>query len=270
MKEVLITGGSKGIGKALAKEFLNYGYNIILVARNVEELNKTKNELQKEYKKSSIKIEVMDLALKENLYELTAKYPNIDILVNNAAMVKMGHSFQIESEEQMRGIKLNVEAPCFLSNFYIKKMLERSDNKNFIGIINVSSVSGLFAHPLTTYYSPSKYFLDQYSCNLWYELKRKIKTKNINVMSLCPGAVRTNFTGENKFLEMKKMCEKYRFLNLYLEPDYVAKSAVKDFFKNKKRSIPGKFYKLSRIIVKFLPESLIAKLVYNGIEREIE
>ena len=93
MKEVLITGGSKGIGKALAKEFLNYGYNIILVARNMEELNKTKNELQKEYSKNSIKIEAMDLVSKENLHELAAKYPDIDILVNNAAMVKMGHSF---------------------------------------------------------------------------------------------------------------------------------------------------------------------------------
>lgn len=270
MKEVMITGASKGIGKALAKEFLNYGYNIILVARNVEELNKTKNELQKEYSKSSIKTEAMDLILKENLHELVTKYPDIDILVNNAAMVKLGHSFHIENEEQMRGIKLNVETPCFLSNFYIKKMLEKNDNKNFLGIINVSSVAGLFAHPLTNYYSPSKYFLDQYSCNLWYELKRKFKTKNINVMSLCPGAVRTDFTGENKFLKMKKSCDKFKFLNLYLEPDYVAKAAVKDFFKNKKRSVPGKFYKLSKLIIKFLPERLIAKVVYDGIEREIE
>ena len=65
-------------------------------------------------------------------------------------------------------------------------------------------------------------------------------------MSLCPGAVRTDFTGENKFLKMKKSCDKFKFLNLYLEPDYVAKAAVKDFFKNKKRSVPGKFYKLSK------------------------
>lgn len=269
MDKVLITGGSKGIGKAMAEEFLERKYDVILAARNKQDLENTKKELQKKYKNQKIEIEAIDLTVEESWNILINKYKEVDILVNNAGMVQLGNSWEAEDKILLDGIRLNVEAPCFLGNYYIKQMLEMGNTKNIRGIINVSSVSGLFPHPLSTFYSPSKYFLDQYSCNMRYEIMKKYRNKKINVMSLCPGAVDTEFTGKTKFLKMKQICRKIGFLNLMMTPEYVAKSAVNDFFKGKKRSVPGIFYKTARIIVKIFPERLSAKLMYKGMVKEI-
>ena len=270
MGKVLITGGSKGIGRAVAEEFLKRKYDIILTARNKQNLEIRKKELQKKYKNQKIEVEAVDLTIEENWNILIRKYSEVDILVNNAGMVKLGRSYETENKILLSGIRLNVEAPCFLGNYYIKKMLEKENTGTMRGIINVSSVAGFFPHPLTTFYSPSKYFLDQYSCNMRYEIKKNYKKSGINIMSLCPGAVDTEFTGKEKFLKMKKFCRKFRFLNLMMTPEYVAKTAVRDFFKNKKRSVPGVLYKAARVIIRFFPEQLCAKLMYEGMVRETE
>ena len=270
MAKVLITGGSKGIGKAMAKEFLSRKYDVILVARNRQDLENAKKELQEKYKNQVIETEATDLTAEENWNILIKKYSETDILVNNAGMVKLGCSYETENKILLDGIRLNVEAPCFLGNYYINKMLESKNTGNIRGIINVSSVSGLFPHPLSTFYSPSKFFLDQYSCNMRYEIRKNHKDSEINVMSLCPGAVDTEFTGKTKFLEMKEFCRKFSFLNLMMTPEYVAEKAVKDFFAGKKRSIPGIFYKIARVVVKFFPEWLCVKLMYEGMVKETE
>jgi short-subunit dehydrogenase len=270
MGKVLITGGSKGIGKAMAEEFLKRKYDIILVSRNKQDLENTREELQKKYKGSVIKTETADLTKEENWNILINKYNEVDILVNNAGMVKLEYSYKIERDTLLDGIRLNVEAPCFLGNYYIKKILERENTDKMRGIINVSSIAGIFPHPLTTFYSPSKYFLDQYSCNMRYELRKNFKKRKINVMSLCPGAVDTEFTGKGKFSKLKKFCKKLFFLNLMMSPEYVAESAVKDFFKGKKRSIPGFFYKTAALAVKIFPERLSAELMYKGMVKEVE
>ena len=270
MGKVLITGASKGIGRAMAEEFLGRKYDVILTARNKQDLENTKKELQEKYKNQIIEIEAADLTSEENWNILIKKYSEIDILVNNAGMVKLGYSCETDSRVLLDGIRLNVEAPCFLGNYYIKKMLEKENNGEIRGIINVSSVAGLFPHPLTTFYSPSKYFLDQYSCNMRYEIRKKYKNSRVNVMSLCPGAVDTEFTGKAKFLKMKALCRKFSFLNLMMSPEYVAKMAVRDFFRGKKRSLPGTFYKTAGFLVKFFPQNLCAGLMYEGMVKEAE
>ena len=67
MGKVMITGGSRGIGKSMAKEFLKKNYDVILVARDKNQLEETKLELEHEYKNNIIYIEVMDLILNENI-----------------------------------------------------------------------------------------------------------------------------------------------------------------------------------------------------------
>ena len=264
----MITGGSKGIGKELAKQFLKRKYDLILIARNENDLIKTKNELENQYKNQKIYIEAMDLTKEENFHRLVAKYPEVDILINNAGMVNLNYSYKIDIKTQLDGIKLNVEALYFLSNFYIKKMVENSNRKKFQGIINVSSISGLFPQPLTTYYSPTKYFVDQYTNNLRYEIKKEFQ--NINIMSLCPGAIDTGLIDETKFIKARELCFKLSFLNMFQKPEFVASKAVLDFYKNKKRSIPGKLYKILIFLLKCLPESLSLKIMYNMIGKELK
>ncbi len=271
MGKVMITGGSRGIGKSMAKEFLKKNYDVILVARDKNQLEETKLELEHEYKNNIIYIEVMDLILNENINKLFQKYSDVDIVVNNAATLNLGNSFDIEDSLFVNGLKLNVEIPCIISNHYIKQMINKKiNNINMIGVINVSSISGIIPHSLTTFYSPSKFFLDQYTINMNYELKRSNNIDmKINIMSLCPGSVDTEFTGENKFLKLKKICRNFKFLNIMMTPDYVAKVAVNDFFKGKNRSIPGLLYKVTSFICKFIPNKIIYKSMYNTLKKEI-
>ena len=90
MARVLVTGGSRGIGKAIAEEFLKRGYDTILVAKNKIDLEKTKIEFQNKYKNQTIITEAMDLREEENLHKLIDKYNEIDILVNNAGILAFG------------------------------------------------------------------------------------------------------------------------------------------------------------------------------------
>ncbi|MBP6408796.1 MAG: SDR family NAD(P)-dependent oxidoreductase [Leptotrichiaceae bacterium] len=269
MARVLVTGGSRGIGKAIAEEFLKRGYDTILVAKNKIDLEKTKIEFQNKYKNQTIITEAMDLREEENLHKLIDKYNEIDILVNNAGILSFGYSHEIDNTTLLNGIKLNIEAPCFLGNHYIREILNSGNSKNIKGIINVSSISGIFPHPLTTFYSPSKYFLDQYSCNMKYEINKKYKDKKINIMSLCPGSVDTDIFGDGKFTNINKYSKILKSFGLMLSTEYVARVAVKDFFKGKKRSIVGKFYKLMWYTMILFPKRIVYRLMYKGMVEEI-
>ena len=80
--KALITGASSGIGRDMARILSKKGYDLILVARDEEKLNKVKEELEK----NKVKVEsvVMDLSIEENCKELHKRVKNVDILINNA------------------------------------------------------------------------------------------------------------------------------------------------------------------------------------------
>lgn len=271
MKTILITGGSSGIGKAFAQQFIQNGYdNIILVARNEQKLAQTRQKLLEISSQATIVIEPLDLSEEKNLIYLTNKYPVVDTLINCAGMVNINPSYKVDNDHQLKLIRLSIEATCFLSNFYIQSMIERHSDKVFRGIINVASIVVLYNFPLTNVYTPSKFFIDKYSQTLNYEIKRQFKDANIHVMSLRPGGVDTGFIDENKFITLRKFCDKHKSLNLFLTPQFVAENATKDFFKKKAVSIPGAFYKCCNFLTKILPEKLWIKLTYDIISKELK
>ena len=100
----LITGASNGIGKDFAKELSKQGYDLVLVARSKEKLEKLSREL-----KTLVYIEVMDLSVRENVYKLYNKYQGkIDLLINNAGFGAFGKFIKTDLENELNMIDLNV------------------------------------------------------------------------------------------------------------------------------------------------------------------
>lgn len=185
-KKILITGGSKGIGKGLAKVFLNNGAQIIICARNEQELKITYNELRNDGHISHIRTDltdVNDIDLVKN--KINSEFGKLDILVNNASILGLKAKiadYPINIWDKVIDINLNAQ-------FYITKalipLLKKSDNGS---IINVSSTVGREGRAEWGAYSASKFGLEALNQILAQELEEF----NIRVNSVNPGGTRTD------------------------------------------------------------------------------
>ena len=123
--KALITGGSSGIGRDMARILAKLNYNLILVARNEDGLTKIKNELETENNKINITIYPMDLNIKENCYKLYENEKNIDVLINNAGFGLFGEFAETDLEKEITMINTNITAVQILTKLYLKDMIKK-------------------------------------------------------------------------------------------------------------------------------------------------
>ena len=248
----LVTGASSGIGRDIAKELAKKGYDLILVARDEEKLNKVKNELEKE----NIRVEtiIMDLSSEENCKELHKRAKNVDILVNNAGFGDCGNFTKTDLEKEIKMIKTNITAYHILTKLYLTEMKK----KNSGTILNVASIAGFMPGPLMATYYATKAYIVRLSESIREELKKE-KSK-VQISILCPGPVATNF---NKVANVK-------FHLREADSKKVAKYAIKKMEQGKFYIVPGTDVKIARFGVKLLPTSLVSKISYKMQERKIK
>ena len=240
--KALITGASSGIGKDLAINLSNMGYDIILVARK-------ENKLKEVSKLCNTKTEiyVTDLSVEENCKELFSDHKDIDILVNNAGFGLFGEFKDTDLDKELNMIDLNIKAVHILTKLYLNEMIRKDSGK----ILNVTSTAAFLPGPLMNTYYSTKSYVFKLTTALFEELRR-IKS-NVKVSVLCPGPVNTNFNNvAGVSFSMKSLSSKY-----------VAKYAIKKMFKNKLVIIPGFKNKLGVIGCKFLPLKWLLKIDYN-------
>ena len=240
--KALITGASSGIGKDLAINLSNMGYDIILVARK-------ENKLKEVSKLCNTKAEiyVTDLSVEENCKKLFSDHKDIDILVNNAGFGLFGEFKDTDLDKELNMIDLNIKAVHILTKSYLNEMIRKDSGK----ILNVTSTAAFLPGPLMNTYYSTKSYVFKLTTALFEELRR-IKS-NVKVSVLCPGPVNTNFNNvAGVSFSMKSLSSKY-----------VAKYAIKKMFKNKLVIIPGFKNKLGVIGCKFLPLKWLLKIDYN-------
>jgi len=194
---VVITGASKGIGKAIAEIFAAEGATIFLCARNEINLYNTVAELQTKYPESTIKGKGFDLSVKENAKAFGAwvlagiketTTGRVDILVNNAGIFTPGSTYNEEDGLLEQMIANNLYSAYHLTQSLVPSMIAAKQGL----IVNMCSIASLHAYANGGSYSISKFALMGFGKNL----REELKPYRIKVMNIYPGAVMTESWGD--------------------------------------------------------------------------
>ena len=189
-KNVIITGASKGIGKAIAEIFAANGHNLFLCSRGEVALYKTIEELTTRFPAVSIKAKPFDLSKKEEAIAFgnwCLSFAVPDILINNAGLFEPG-SVHNEPDGLLESlVATNVYSAYHVTRAVLPKMMERKSGH----IFNMCSIASLHAYANGGAYSVSKFALYGFSKNL----REEMKPHGIKVTSVHPGAVMSDSWG---------------------------------------------------------------------------
>lgn len=182
----LITGASSGIGKEFAKELARQGFNIVLVARHEDALNKISQKLQSAY---HVKTRVIsaDLSLEGEAQKVFDACHELDIglLIPAAGIDEMGLFLEKDYVDLKRMLRLNIESPTELAHLFGKKMVGRGRS----GIIFISSLFAYQGIPHFSAYAASKAYILTLGEALSYEFRKQ----GIDVLTVSPGLTSTPF-----------------------------------------------------------------------------
>jgi len=185
-RRALVTGASSGIGAAYARRLAADDWDLVLVARRVEALERLAGELGE---RRHVKAEVLpaDLTVAADLtrVEEVLREPALELLVNNAGFGSVGAFHEGDVERDVRMLRLNVEAVVRLSHAALGAMVRRGRG----AVVNVSSGAGLIPMPFYAVYAGTKAFVTSFTeC-----LAEELAGTGVRVQALCPGLTRTEF-----------------------------------------------------------------------------
>ena len=188
-KTIWITGGSTGIGKALAIKFAAMGWNVAISARRAELLNELSNSYENI---SSFPLDVTNKEkCKEVFNEIKNKFENIDICFFSTGTWDPKKEKEIDVEQMEDVFKVN-----FFGTVNCIKAVEQYFRDKKKGIITiVSSIAGYRGLPNSTGYGPSKSALNNLAESLYFDFKRY----NVRVCLVSPGFIKTPMTDKNDF-----------------------------------------------------------------------
>jgi 3-oxoacyl-[acyl-carrier protein] reductase len=185
-KVALVTGASKGIGKAIALALATEGASVGLMARNEQELSKLAAEISGRGGKVSYAMaDISDRASVEAAVRSIANdLGSIEILINNAGTGTFGKFMELDPEEWERQIKVNLFGVYYTTRAVLPPMLEQQSGD----IINISSTAGKSGAAVTSAYSASKFGVFGLSESLMQEVRKQ----NIRVTALAPSTIVTD------------------------------------------------------------------------------
>ncbi len=234
-----ITGASSGIGEAYARRLAGEGFDLALVARRKELLEKIASELEAAW---GIKVSVLpaDLSLREDVLRLEdfiAKAEPLSFLINNAGFSTAERFIDADIEKLEKMIMVHNLATVWLTRVAITKMI----GINRGSIINVSSIAGVYPAPYNAVYDGTKAFLILFTEGLFQELKLA-KVSGVKVQVVCPGYTRTGF---HAAIGVERDIPDF----FWLRPEEVVNASLKALEKGKIICVPGA---LQRITTSFL------------------
>ncbi|MEJ7589277.1 MAG: SDR family oxidoreductase [Ferruginibacter sp.] len=249
----LVTGGTSGIGYELAKLLAKDGYNLLIVARNQEELNKTTRDLQAAYNIEVVTLsrDLFDKKAPFEIYDqVIAKGLQIDILVNNAGQGQYGEFIDTDLEKEMDIIQLNITSLVALTKLFLRDMIARKSGK----ILNVASVASKIPGPLQSVYHGTKAFVHSFT----EAIRNEVKDSGVTITSLLPGATATDFFNKADMLNAKNVQD-----GKLADPAEVAKDGYNALMNDDDMVISGLANKIQVAMSNILPDAMVAEKVHN-------
>jgi short-subunit dehydrogenase len=192
-KSVLITGGSRGLGLVLARQLAEQGANITICARDEDELERARQDLQKHGADPfTVKCDVTNNGeVQEMVHAVTNRFGRIDVLINNAGIIQVGPMEVMTLDDYKEAMNAHFWGPLHTILAVLPGMRERKGGR----IVNISSIGGKISVPHLVPYSASKFALVGLSEGLRAELRKD----GVVVTTVCPGLMRTGSPRNAKF-----------------------------------------------------------------------
>ena len=184
MATAIVTGGTKGIGRAICDLFLEKGINIAVTARTPEDLNQLKKESEAKYSDLKIHTALVDMSVKSEVMQyanlVLEEFESIDILVNNAGTFIPGQIINEEDGSLEKMIETNLYSAYHMTRGIVPTMMKQGHGH----IFNMCSIASFMAYPNGGSYAISKFAMLGFSkC-----IREELKESGVKVTSIMPGA----------------------------------------------------------------------------------
>ncbi|HEX8328568.1 MAG TPA: SDR family oxidoreductase [Hymenobacter sp.] len=245
----LITGATSGIGRELANCFAQDKYNLVIVARDQQELDQTASEISQQYGVEVLPISA-DLFRKEAPFEVydevRARGIQIDALVNDAGQGQYGLFTTTDINRELDIIQLNIGAYVIFTKLYLQEMVARNEGK----ILQVSSIGGELPGPLQAVYHGTKAFITSFTA----AIREEVKDTNVTITNLEPGVTDTDFFSKADMERSKLVANGAS----KADPAKVAKDGYEALLAGKDKVISGFMNKAQVHMSNVTPDSLVA------------
>ena len=254
MQYALVSGGSKGIGYAIATALAKRKFNLILVARGKEELETARTRLETDY---LIHVEILpfDLSREEAADEIASwcneKDVQLKMLCNVTGIGGSEDYLSISLAATRYMLRLNTD-PAIALTFHLLPLLKKNSPSY---ILNVSSMAGLAPVSVKNIYSAAKSAIIFFSCSLRYQLKKD----NISVSCLCPGPVFTKPEIQKDTIKKLGWWGK----QMAVSAEKAGETAVRKTLKGKMMIIPGILPAIIAFFLQLAPRGMINAIYYK-------
>jgi short-subunit dehydrogenase len=251
MNYALITGASKGIGRAIAEQLAKRNTNVLLVARSEDLLKELAQQVIDNYKIDA-KYLAIDLSLTTASQDISnwifENNFSVNILVNNAGYGLSGAFTKYTFQQHSDMMQVNMTVPVQLTHLLLPILQKQPASY----ILNIASSAAYQAVPGLSVYAASKSFVLSFSRGLKYELRKT----NVSVTVVCPGATDTDFPNRAEVTteKAKKLAAQFN-----MQPKAVAEQAVNAMFAKKSEVVTGFVNKLNLFLTWLLPKKILEK-----------
>lgn len=200
-KTILITGGTRGIGKQIANDLHDLGATVIITGTHPEEILMLNEEAEKKgYQKKYFVLDLLNKNSLSKFIDLIKNYQKIDGLVNNAGINRLNHIQDATTNDWEEMLDVNLTAPFRLLNAVSPIMIENGYGR----IVNIASIFGVISKEKRAIYSATKFGIHGLTVGCSNDLARF----NILVNTVSPGFVLTDLTRKNlAIIEMEQLSE---------------------------------------------------------------
>jgi dehydrogenase/reductase SDR family member 7B len=261
-KVVIVTGGTSGIGRALAYEFGRYNNKIVITGRNEQKLEDTRQWLlQQNIDCFAVMSDVSNEQDNQRMVEATMDhYGRIDVLINNAGVSMRALFADLQLDVFRKVMDINFMGTVYATKYCLPQIIQNKGS-----IVGISSIVGYRGTPARSAYSASKYAMQGFL----EVLRTEVMKRGVHVLVACPGFTESNIRVSSYLADGAAQGKSPRQESKMMSAETVAKKVFKATKKRKRDLIMTTQGKLAVFFNKWIP-GVMDKIVYNHMAKEAD